>query len=390
VSLVDLILLVLVIGAAIQGLRIGALAQLLTFGGFWLGLGLGIVLVVAFMASIRPGPFKVALTLIVVLGMATAFGVGGRILGSWSGATVRRLHLGSVDHVLGVVVAVVAALLSAWLVANVLAQSRATWLTSQIQRSDVLKTVDGILPPVPSAVAEVSSFLSSQGFPPVFVQLSPPLDAPAAPPSAQAANALAAPALASTVKVIGPACGFTQEGTGFVVGPHLVLTNAHVVAGETSPSIAVGGSTYPATAVLFDPSLDLAVLRTGAPLGPALSLAPGQAARGASAAMVGYPNNGAESVQPAGIAGALAAEGRDIYNRGLVVRNVYEVNAPVQPGNSGSPLVGIDGQVVGVVFSRSTANGNVGYALASPALIPRVEQVVHRTSAVSTGGCVSS
>jgi S1-C subfamily serine protease len=388
VNVVDLVLLLLVLAAAIQGLRVGALTQLLTFGGFWLGLALGILVVVGFLASVRPGPFKIAMTLLVVLGLAVTMGVAGRIVGSWSHATVKRLHLGSVDNVLGVMVAVVAALVSAWLVASVLSQSRFTWVTAQIQRSDVLKTVDEILPPVPSAFAEVEAFLSGQGFPSVFVQLSPPIVSPATVPSTAAAQRIASGAVGSTVKVIGPACGYVQEGTGFVVGPHLVMTNAHVIAGESAPSISTDGTEYPATPVYFDPSLDLAILRTDAPLGPPLELATDQADRGASAAIVGYPNNGNESVQPAGIAGPLVAEGRDIYNRGLVVRKVYEIDASVQPGNSGSPLITDDGKVVGVVFSRSTAYNDVGYALASPALVSRLDQATGRAAAVSTGGCV--
>ena len=90
---------------------------------------------------------------------------------------------------------------------------------------------------------------------------------------------------------------------------------------------------------------------------------------------------------PAGVAANLSAEGRDIYNTGLVVRDVYQVDATVQPGNSGGPLVGADGSVIGVVFSRSTTDPGVGYALASPGVLDRVKAVGPRSGATSTGAC---
>jgi S1-C subfamily serine protease len=81
------------------------------------------------------------------------------------------------------------------------------------------------------------------------------------------------------------------------------------------------------------------------------------------------------------------AEGRDIYGQGLTVRDVYEIQAIVRPGNSGGPLVQPDGQVVGVVFSRSTTNGDIGYALASPGVLSRVLRAADRSGAVGTGPC---
>ena len=72
------------------------------------------------------------------------------------------------------------------------------------------------------------------------------------------------------------------------------------------------------------------------------------------------------------------AEGRDIYGQGLTVRNVYEIEAVVRPGNSGGPLVQPDGEVIGVVFSRSTTNGDIGYALTSPGVLSRVQRARER------------
>ena len=94
------------------------------------------------------------------------------------------------------------------------------------------------------------------------------------------------------MKVIGQACGYLQEGSGFVVAPGLVVTNAHVVAGEPSTDVMVQGVTYPATTVLFDPTFDLAVLRTTAPLGPPLELDPDDVERGHEGCGARLPEDG--------------------------------------------------------------------------------------------------
>lgn len=384
---VDLVLVVALVAAGVHGLRLGALVQVLTFGGFWLGLVLGTLLSIALVSSLRPGPVKSVVTLVVVLAMATLLGVAGRVIGGWSNVALRRHHLGGLDSALGVAVAVVAVLLSAWLLGSVLSQSRYSWLGSAISRSDVLRTVDEVMPPVPSVFAHVQAFLSQEGIPPVFAQLPPQLVAPVPVPSQAQADSIAASARDSTVKVIGGACGVTQEGTAFEVAPGVVVTNAHVVAGEAAPQIDEGGLLFPAVPVLFDPQLDVAVLRTSAPMGRPLSLDPASVPRGTEAAIVGYPENGPLTVTPAGIATRLSAVTRDIYDRGLVTKDVYELNGVVEPGNSGSPLVAASGQVVGVVFSRSTTNPDVGYALTSPEVLQEVRLGVARTARVSTEGC---
>jgi len=176
-----------------------------------------------------------------------------------------------------------------------------------------------------------------------------------------------------------------------VVGRGLVVTNAHVIAGESSGNtqLFVGGTAYNATPVLFDPSFDLAVLRTAAPLGPALTIDPGLSPRGTPGAILGYPEDGPLSIGPAGVTEEVTAIGKDIYNNGSVTRGVYALEANVEPGNSGGPLMGPGGQVIGVVFSRSTVYPNVGYALTSPGVFSRVRTALNRRTAVGTGPCIS-
>jgi S1-C subfamily serine protease len=167
----------------------------------------------------------------------------------------------------------------------------------------------------------------------------------------------------------------------------VIVTNAHVVAGEADPQVDEDGTLFQATPILFDPKLDLALLRTSAPMGQPLQLDPGTVPRGTEGAIVGYPENGPLTVTAAGIATQVSAVTRDIYDQGVVTKEVYEVDGVVQPGNSGSPLLTASGQVVGVVFSRSTTSPDVGYALTSPEVLNEVVRAENDTARVSTQGC---
>jgi S1-C subfamily serine protease len=393
VDWVDLLIIGLIMLAAVHGLRLGALIQILTFGGFWLGLWLGALVWTNLLKT--PHDSTTRAILIIALVMATACGLGyvGRIIGTYSNVSLRRHHLGNVDAALGVGVAVVAVLLSVWLVAAVISSpnSRFASLDAAVNRSDILHSIDRILPQTPSIFNDLQNFLNNQGFPQVFSTLTPPSTPNVAPPTTAQTRALADAAVFSTVKVLGTACTNEQEGSGFVVGPGLVATNAHVIAGEGSGStqVLVGGTSYGATPVFFDPSFDLAVLRTSAPLGPALTISSSLVPNGTEAALLGYPEDGPLTVNPASVTEEVTAIGKDIYNSGSVTRGVYALAATVLPGNSGGPLMGPGGQVIGVVFSRSTVYSNVGYALTSPGVLSRVQAAAQHHAAVSTGACIS-
>jgi S1-C subfamily serine protease len=394
VDWVDLLIIGLMLLAAVHGLRLGALVQLLTFAGFILGFLVGALVWVPLLSRGHEDITRSVVVVSLVLLTASGFGYAGRVLGTWSNVTVRRHHLGNVDAVLGVGVAVVAVLLSVWVVAAVVLSpnSRFTSLTSAVARSDILHSIDRVLPQAPSIFNDLQTFLNNQGFPQAFSTLTPPSTPAVSTPTDAETKALADPAVFSTVKILGTACSNEQEGSGFVVGPGLVATNAHVVAGEGNGStqVLLGNSAYDATPVLFDPDFDLAVLRTDAPLGPALNMSSVIVPRGTKAALLGYPEDRGLSIGAAGVTEEVTATGKDIYNNGSVTRGVYALDANILPGNSGGPLLGPGGQVIGVVFSRSTVYQDVGYALASPGVLTRVQEAERHHSAVSTGPCISS
>jgi S1-C subfamily serine protease len=391
VDWVDLLIIGLMLLAAVHGLRLGAVVQIFTFGGFWLGMIIGSLAFPPLFNFIHDQSARGVVLVAVVLILAILLSYLGRVIGTYSNVTMRRLHLGSVDAALGVGVAVVAVLLSCWLVASVISSpnSRFGWLSSAVERSDILHSVDKILPQAPSVFNDLENYLTNHDFPPVFSTLTPPKTSAVATPTSAQTQTLADPAIFSTVKVLGAACGDEQEGSAFVVGHDLVATNAHVVAGESDTQVLVGSTSYRGTVVLFDPDFDLAIIRVHAPLGPVLPIDGSYVARGTQAALLGYPEDGPLAIGAAGVTEEVTAVGEDIYDQGSVSRQVYAIDADVRPGNSGGPLVGPGGQVIGVVFSRSTVYSNVGYALASPGVLPRVQEAAGRTGAVSTGQCVS-
>jgi S1-C subfamily serine protease len=395
VNWVDYVLLGLVALSGIHGLRLGAAMQVLSFGGFWLGLFLG-ALIAPSLAGLSSGTGKTIIALVVLFGMATIFGGIGRVAGARSSRFLHGLRLGSIDSAFGVAVAVVATLVAAWIVASLLANSRYPSLSSAFQKSRIVRALDNVLPPVPSVFSTIESFLAQNGFPVVFAGLPPQTATPVQLPSNAAVRAAVLKAETSTVQVAGSGCGVIQEGSGWVVSPGLVVTNAHVVAGIPSPVVIDTTGRHLATAVLFDPRLDIAVLRVPGLTDPPLAVDETVVARGTSGVVLGFPGGGQFTYAGAGVAAAFQAVGLDIYGRSTTRREIYELDAIVQPGNSGGPLVasgdapGIpDGTVVGVVFARSTTNPNIGYALALPDVMKDVRAAQTSTTPVGTDGCVS-
>jgi S1-C subfamily serine protease len=191
------------------------------------------------------------------------------------------------------------------------------------------------------------------------------------------------------VKVTGIAqsCSRQLEGSGFVYASDRVMTNAHVVAGVSSPSVqTIDGRTLPATVVLYDPQRDVAVL-----LVPGLNLSPlhfGPAlSSGDSAIVAGYPENGGFLARAARIRNTQNARGPNIYQNRQVTREIYSLFATVQPGNSGGPLLTTDGSVAGVVFAAAINDPRTGYALTAQEVAPDATAGQSATTQVSTQGC---
>jgi S1-C subfamily serine protease len=389
VDLLDGIIVLAVVVAAIHGARRGAAVQLVTFAGFVAGLAFGVALVLAIAPHVHGSTAKTLVAVALLLVPSGVLAGAGRRVGELAGARLRRRRAGVVDAALGSAVAVAGTLVVCWLFASVLIDSSTAVISSQIGGSAIVRGISEAMPPVPDEFSAVERYLSNSGFPVVLVNALPePVGPVRLPTDAQVAH-VEHLVDASTVKIQALGCGNTElEGSGFVVGPGLVVTNAHVVAGTDRIAVLAPGSSYQATPVLFDPVLDLALLRTR-PLGlPVLTLDPGFVERGTPAVVLGYPEDGPLTLDKAGVQARYVAEGRDIYSTGLTTRTVYTLQAIVRQGNSGGPLVDVDGEVIGVVFSRSASQPDIGYALASPAVRREVDAVLASTTKVSTQACV--
>jgi S1-C subfamily serine protease len=241
--------------------------------------------------------------------------------------------------------------------------------------------------------AGFQSVLDREGFPRVFEGVRAEPIAPISPPDSQLASSTGvARAGRSIVKITGvaSACNREQEGSGWVVAPERVVTNAHVVAGTTSENVRIQGvgRSYDARVIVFDPKRDLAVLSVpGLPARPSMQGA--NLKRSGGAVVAGFPLNGPYRLDTARVRDVLTATGADIYGSPGVVRQVYSLYARVQPGNSGGPLLSPGGAVVGIVFARSLDDDKTGYALTLDEARPVLDAANRSNSPVSTGVCVA-
>jgi len=322
-----------------------------------------------------------------VLAVALGEGLGA---GAGQAASLRLGQgvLGSADRLAGAAMAVAQGILVLWLAGSLMATGPVPRLSAIAQTSSVMRTLSGYLPPLTEITADVGQILDVSGLPQVFVGLepfpAPPVDVPADPQ----ARAIAGPAEDSTARVSAVSCNALLTGTGFVVGSGYLVTNAHVVAGGSSVRVNIGGQTFDTTVVLFDPSLDVAVLWAPDVKAKSLRFAAQDPRAGTPAAALGHPNGGGLAVIPAAVAAEYAATGRDIYGHGRITRNILELRAQVEPGDSGGPLILRDGTVGGVVFAEARSDPNVGYALSPASVATDVAPALGQTSAVSTGPCV--
>jgi S1-C subfamily serine protease len=164
------------------------------------------------------------------------------------------------------------------------------------------------------------------------------------------------------------------------------MTNAHVVAGVSSPRVEIDGHSYDATVVLFDPKVDIAVLYVPKLTAKPLVLDQGGRAD-ASAVVLGYPENGPFDAEPARIRSEERLRGPDVYGDSTVTRRAFSIWASVRPGNSGGPLLSPKGTVYGVVFAASVEDNRTGYVLTAGQVSPDADAGARATGEVSTGSC---
>ncbi len=391
-NLVDVVIIAVLIFALVAGLASGAFPQLGGLAGAVGGGALAILVLLPFgqtwLETLDPPVRAVAVLVgivgIVGLGEAIGSGIGSRIRARLIGHSL----LGNLDRAAGGLLGLAQGILVVWLVGGALAAGPVPQVAAAVQRSGIVRGLAEILPPPTEIVGELGKWLDSSGLPDVFIGLEPfPAPSVDAPTDPQAA-AIAAKAVASTVLIRADACGYVLSGTGFVVRPGYLVTNAHVVAGSRSIVLAGnGGPEIQASVVLFDPELDIALLYAPALKAPALSLADHVPARATLGAAIGHPGGGALEVIPSAVTASYRAQGRDIYGGRLVTREIVELQADILQGDSGGPFVLEDGTVGGVVFAQAQTDPGVGYALSPVDVAARIQPSLADKTAVDTGAC---
>lgn len=386
----DIVALVLLVLAILAGLRTGALPQL---GGILGAVG-GILLVLNLAPwildhtrGVEPIPRA-----LIVLGAVLAAVVIGETLGSAAGRAVARLLgtgvLSGMDRVAGGFVGAAQAILIIWLVSGLVVAGPFPTLAAQARDSTTFHATDQYLPPPAEVVGQIATALGDSGLPDVFVGLEPiPLQAVDR-PSTTEAERIAAGAIDGTARISVHACDTSISGTGVVFADDYVVTNAHVVAGASTIRVALGNQLLDATAVMFQPQLDIAVLHVKGLDGKVLRFATSDPDRGTTAAAIGFAGGGPLVILPAGVSGSYAATGRDIYDTSQVTREILELRAQIEPGDSGGPLVLENGTVGGLVFAESKTDPDVGYALTPTVVATTVAPAIGRTGAVDLGPCI--
>jgi S1-C subfamily serine protease len=373
---------------AFFGFRQGFLVGALSFGGFALGAFLGTRVGPLLLPKGSASPYAPAFGLLGAL-------LGGAILASGLegiGFRLRRFMIvpgmGLLDGMLGAALGAALALGIVWIAAAVAGQTPGeNNLRADIQHSRILRKLNEVLPPsgsILNALARLDPIPSITGPSP---DVAAPAPAVAHAPGVQSASR-------SVVRVDGTACGLAIEGSGWVAGPELVVTNAHVVAGEQDTTVEIGGQqpSLQAQPVDFNPTVDLAILHVPGLSLPSLSLA-SDPASGIAGAILGYPENGPFDVQPGRIGRTQDVITQNAYGEGPVTRLLTPLRGLVRPGNSGGPLVSVDGKVLTTVFAatvNSTPKGGYGVANETVASVLR-EAVEHEREGehVGTGPCTS-
>ena len=385
----DLLILVALVSAVAGGLRLGFMARVAS----WVGLAAGLAVAAKVLPSVLDSFQEADPTsrLLVVAGILIGGAFLGQALGLIIGAQFHyALPIGPVrvvDKVLGGIAGIAGVLVAMWAILPSMADVPG-WPSRQARHSVIARAIDDLAPPAPDTLQALRRLVGEDQFPKVFADLSPSQEVGPPPAASGIGPDVDARVRAATVKVSGVACRRIQEGTGFVVGRGVVVTNAHVVAGEEETEVLMAdGGRFEAVVTHFDSDRDLALLRV-----PGLERSPlplGEGKVGDTGAVYGHPGGQDPiEVSPAGISQRVTAVGRDLYDSHETRRDVFILASELRPGDSGGPLVNPGGVVIGVAFAIAPDRSNTAYALTIGELRPVL--AANRGVRTSTGPCLAN
>lgn len=390
-NVLDVLLIVLVLAYALSGYWQGFVTGAFATAGLLVGGFLGVWLAPKALGDANPSVW-VSLGALFIVILAASIGQG---VFQYAGARVRDKitwrPVRFVDALGGAALSAAAVLLVAWALAVAVTGTRINGLTNLVRTSTVLSHVNAVLPQeATKGLQAFNNVVGTSFFPRYLEPFAPERIVKVGPgPSKLRQDPDVVRAGASVLKVRGASsCGRGVEGSGFLIAPRYLMTNAHVVAGVAHPTVLVGSTAEEATVVSYDPDLDLAVLHFDSGGLSPLSFDDGLKARD-GVAVLGYPQDGPFDLEPGRVRAEQRLRSPDIYGSGTVIRDVYSLRGLIRPGNSGGPIVDAAGKVAGVVFAASVTDPDTGYALTADQVRATDAKAVGLVDAVSTGGCAS-
>jgi S1-C subfamily serine protease len=383
-NVLDLVIAVLVLSAAVGGYRLGFVARALS----WAGMATGLMVTARFLPDIIDafnGPDPTG-RLLVAIGVL----LGGAFIGQALGLLIgSKLHLvlppGSrpLDRGAGAIAGAIGVLVAVWLLVPAMSDVPGTFARAA-RSSSIARAINEHAPPPPDALQSLRRLVGDTQFPRVFDALTRAPDTGPPPAETGLSPAVLATATAASVKIEGPACDRLQEGSGFVVAPGIIVTNAHVVAGQKQTRVYDRqGRRVPASVLSFDPDRDLAVLQADID-NPSLPV--GDGGVDTKGAVLGYPGGGPLAVSPFQVRDEVTAVGRDLYDDHETRRQVLILASDLAPGDSGAALVDASGTVVGVAFAIAPDRPGTSYALDTSEL--RAALAAPRRAGTDTGSCL--
>jgi S1-C subfamily serine protease len=384
VTKVDWLIVAFTVLLAMYGYAQGFIVGALSLVGFGIGAFLGTRLAPLILPGGSHSQYAPLFGLLGALLAGAVLASGFEGVGARARRFLRLPGLRTVDGLLGAALTASVALGIAWIVGAIAFQStNSLVLKRDIQSSAILKGLNELLPPsgpILHALARIDPLPSVRG---PAADVSPPPPGIARAPAVKGARG-------SVVKVLGTACGLGIEGSGWVVGPHLVMTNAHVVAGESDTTVQIDGTPpgLNADVIGFDSHDDVAVLRVPGLHAPVLRMAADPKA-GTPAAILGFPLDGSFDVEPGRIGQTETVSTEDAYGNGPVLRSITALRGRVRPGNSGGPMIDSTGHVVATVFAAITGSptGEGGFAVPNALVRTQLAKARSNIHSVPTGPC---
>jgi uncharacterized membrane protein required for colicin V production len=381
-NVLDVFIALFVVVVILRGARTGFLAGVFSLVGVVVGVSAGSRIASSLMPEDGTPIYGAGIT----LGSILAFAVLGEVIARTIGGSIRNRLSSPTSETLdgfgGAVLGFALSLMLVWAVGVFALQSPPlAGLHPAVRDSRILQSLDERMPSglITRAVADLEPLPQIRGPEP---EVSAPEGSIVGDPDVRAASA-------RTLRVRGIACGYGVEGSGWVAGRNLVVTNAHVVAGETATHVQAGetGRRLPAKVVVFDEKNDIAVLRVnGLGLTPLRLAAPRP---GEDVAVIGFPENGPLDIEPARTGTTQRVISSDAYDSGPVERVVTSFRVYVRPGNSGGPAVNEYGRVVSTIFASRTGSDNSGYGIPSRIVHRHLRMAADRTTPISTEGCAN-